>query len=173
MHDWRNGAVRGGSRMGTSSSLLRKLATGKKGTQMKRTYVLLAISLGGMFAALAPADEKTPPFHAESSIQVEMPFGDIQISYVESNEGMVLIAKCKDVSVRSQRLYLGDGKLAVMYEATNSGFFTPGGKVNAAQIELKRGQSIQCRSTKREEWGAKRGAVYLLTEGLTFVASDQ
>ncbi|MCA9190589.1 MAG: hypothetical protein KDB03_02460 [Planctomycetales bacterium] len=140
---------------------------------MKRMYGLLAISVLGMFATLMPADDKAPPFHAESSIQIEMPPDDIQISFVESNEGMVLIAKCKNVSVRSQRLYLGDGKLAVMYEATIDGFFTPSGKVNSAQIELQKGDSIPYRSTKREKWGAKKGAVYLLTEGLTFVTRDE
>lgn len=140
---------------------------------MKLTYVLFAIGVSGIVAASMHGDDATLSFHAQSSIQIEMPSGDIDISYVESNEGMVLIAKCKDVSVRSQRLYFGDGKLAVMYEATNHGFFTPSGKVNSAQIELKAGQSISFPSTKREKWGKHKGAVYLLKEDLTFVTSDE
>lgn len=102
-----------------------------------------------------------------------MPLGDIEIAYVESNEGMVLIAKCKGMSVRSQRLYLGDGKIAVMYEASTDGFFTPRGKVNSAAIELRNGDSVTIPSTKLEKWGANRGAVYILAEGVKFVTSDK
>ncbi|MBI1249325.1 hypothetical protein GC197_15955 [bacterium] len=135
---------------------------------------MFALAVLGMTSVLARAQDREQPVFPLSSIQVEMPpGGDIEIAYVESNEGMVLIAKCNGMSVKSQRLYLGDGKIAVMYEASTDGFFTPGGKANSAAIKLRKGDSVSCSSTKLEKWGTNRGAVYIHAEGFKFVTSDK
>lgn len=116
---------------------------------------------------------KLPPDRLGSSVQVTFPIGDIKIKYVESNEGMVLIANCKVVSVRSQRMYLGDGKSAVLFAATNNGVQTPNGLLNAAAIDVKNGITITVHREKLEPWGAKRGETYLLVPNLKFKVSEE
>jgi len=103
-----------------------------------------------------------------SSVQVTLPLGTIQISYIESEEGMVLEAYCRGTTVRARQLYLGDGKIAVKYEASNQGFSTPTGNVNAAMIELKNGSTIKVKRDQVSQWGAKCGEVYLNTESIKF-----
>jgi hypothetical protein len=140
---------------------------------MRLLVVSFAIVVLGLITI--PLSGQIPPQQAgcQSSIQVEMPSGDIEIVYVESSEGMALIATCQQVSVKSQRLYLGDGKSAVLFQASNDGFFTPNGKVSAAKIELKKGHIVSVPKDKMERWGANRGEVYLQATGLKFTISDE
>ncbi len=139
---------------------------------MRSVVVPSMIVTLGMLAIPMLAQVPTKNIGCPSSIQVELPLDDIEIALVESNEGMVLIARCQDVSVKSQRLYLGDGRTAVLFEASNDGLFTPNGNRNAAAIEFKKGQTISVPKEKSERWGANRGEVYLQTAALKFIASE-
>ena len=136
---------------------------------MKTFDRIFAFVAMGILAVLAQVQDGKPSVGPRSSIQIEMPQGDIEIAHVESDEGMVLIAKCKDVTVKSQRLYLSDGKHALMFEASTNGFFTPSGKVNSAAINLRQGDHLSFPESKSEKWGAKRGEIYLLIKGVSFV----
>lgn len=101
-----------------------------------------------------------------SSVQVEIPDGDVEIAYIESPEGMVLDLESTDTHVQSQRFYLGDGKKAVLFEANSKGFFGPDGQIHAAGVKYKEGFSLQVSPEKLVPWGKKRGEVYVLTPGL-------
>lgn len=103
-----------------------------------------------------------------SSVRVELPLGNIQISYVESDEGMVLDLYCRGTSVRSQRFYLGDGHVAVKVEASPRGFLAPNGLINAALLEIKEGSTIMLPKAKYEKWGAQPREVYVQTESVKF-----
>ncbi len=121
-----------------------------------------------MFSRPGFGQDKQPRAALASSVQVKLPAGDVEIEYVESKEGMVLIVNSKGASVQAQRVYLGDGKIAVVFEASHKGFFTPNGPVNAAAIDFKEGSVIKVARGKREVWGAKPGEVYVLTPGIRF-----
>lgn len=123
---------------------------------------LVAVSFG------RASEEKPRAKSLASSVRVTLPLGTIQITYVESDEGMVLDVYCRGTSVRAQRLFLGDGKIAVKYEASSEGFSTPNGPVNAAMIELKEGSTLAVARDQQFEWGAKKGEVYLHTESIKF-----
>ena len=129
--------------------------------------ILLAIGI-----TLAPTavsgDEKSPPVPLRSPVQIKLPISDVQIKYVESREGMVLIATCNYVSVQSQRFYLGDGKNAVLFSAGNDGFQTPSGKQNVGALTLKDGATIQVNDTTLQPWAARPGEIYLLVPNLKF-----
>ncbi len=140
---------------------------------MRKTCVWLAMVFLVFVTAVSQAHDSDQQELPLSSVQIELPSGDIEIAYVESNEGMVLVAQVSGISVRSQRLYLGDGKIAVKYEASNNGFFAPSGKVKSAVLEIKKGDSVVVPSAKIEKWGAVHGAVYILVRGIKFVTIDQ
>lgn len=105
-----------------------------------------------------------------STIQVVLPEGDVEIQYAETADGMVLLAKSLDASVQARRLYLGDGKIAVAFEASSKGFLTPTGLVNAAAIQLKDGSVFKIPHGKTEKWGERVGEVYVLTGGIKYQA---
>lgn len=126
----------------------------------------------GLLPLLTQAAEPTPlPKGPSSSIQIEMPSGDMEIAFIESNEGMVLVATCQGVKVRAQRFYVGDGEFAVLFEASPHGFSTPNGKVNSAGITLESGSVISVPRNALKRWGAKRGELYLRTDSLTIVVA--
>ena len=131
------------------------------------TLSLIVICLLTVPWALA-SEKEAASVPLGSSVQVTLPLGTIQISYIESEEGMVLEAYCRGTTVRAQRIYLGDGKIALKYEASNQGFSTPSGKVNAAMIELKNGSTIKVKRDQVSPWVAKYGEVYLNTESIKF-----
>lgn len=137
-----------------------------------KTVCYIAIVIGLCLPA-ASSQDKPERTKLGSSIQVEFPHGDVRITFVESREGMVLRADCDGVSVQAQRLYLGDGKVAVQYEALTSGFYTPNGKVNAAAIEFKKSTTINVPPGVIEKWGTRRGEVYVNTPSLHFKATDE
>ncbi len=138
---------------------------------MRRASFLSAVAVFGMLVVATVGQDLAQNRPPNSSIQVSLPAGNIEIAYVESNEGMILVATCKRVTVRSQRMYLGDGENAVLFEANTSGLVTPNGTVNASAIELKSGETITISPSQREVWGATRGALYVRTESLKFVVS--
>ncbi len=107
-----------------------------------------------------------------SSIRIEFPIGDVTVSYVESSEGMVLVAKSKSVSVRASRLHFGDGEHSVTYAATANGIETPNGMLNAARFKIKDGTILKPNAKKLNSWGRKRGEVYILVPNLRFQAVE-
>ncbi|MCA9155670.1 MAG: hypothetical protein KDA38_12815 [Planctomycetales bacterium] len=138
---------------------------------MKTTCRGLALIVG-LLPLLTQAAEPAPtPRGPSSSIQIEMPSGDMEIAFIESNEGMVLVATCQGVKARAQRFYVGDGEFAVLFEASTDGFWTPHGKVNAAGITLESDSVISVPRNALTRWGAKRGELYLRTDSLKIVAA--
>lgn len=103
-----------------------------------------------------------------SPILAVLPQGDLEIVYVESKHGMTLIVKSHDGSIQAQRIWLGDGKAAVMFEATNNGFRTPKGRVNAASLAYEEASTLTFPRHAKSVWGAKRGEVYVRVPGLKF-----
>ncbi len=141
-------------------------------SQMKMYALLCLVAV--LFAPIRGAlgEEVGTPQKLQSPILVELPIGEIEIDYIEGKFGMTLMAKCKGVSLTAHRIYLGDGKIAVLFEGTNDGFFTPNGKVNAAGLRFSQGHNLRIPANKVEAWGEKPGEVYLRSENLKFFVQD-
>lgn len=138
-----------------------------------RALTLALIAICVLIVPRARATEEKPASRGPaSSVRATLPLGTIQISFIESDEGMVLEAYCRGTTVRAQRFYLGDGKIAVKYEAKSEGFFTPTGRVNAAAMDLKDGSTIRVKRDQVSKWGARHGEVYLHTESIKFEVQE-
>ena len=53
-------------------------------------------------------------------VEIEFPIGDIEVIFVESSRGMILVATSGTIRMRARRIYFGDGKRAVKYEASKT-----------------------------------------------------
>lgn len=128
----------------------------------------ILLILGGSAPAPVPAQAEPPQAPLGSSVRVEIPHGKVRIVYVESNEGMVLLVEGNGVAVRARRVFLGNGKIAVPFEATTQGFFTPNGKVNVAALVLEEKSTYAFPAGMEQAWGRRSGEVYVLTPGIRF-----
>lgn len=135
---------------------------------MRACILLLILGFFASAPALVSAQAEPPQASLGSSVRVEIPRGKVRIVYVESDEGMVLLVEGNGVAVRARRVFLGDGKIAVPFEATTQGFFTPNGKVNAAALVLKENSTYAFPAGMEQAWGRRAGEVYVLTPGIRF-----
>ena len=106
-------------------------------------------------------EEKNSRAPLAGPVEVELPAGDVLIQYVESKNGMALLITSHDGKVEVQRARLGDGKVAVLFEASTKGFLTPKGMINAAGVTIEEASTYKCPIAKKEAWGEKRGEVYI------------
>jgi hypothetical protein len=114
-------------------------------------------------------DKKPPAPQLLGSIQVQLPEGDVRMSYVESSEGMALLLHAGDSHVRARRLFLGDGKLAVAYEATQAGVVSQGRWLpNQAAFDFKHRSVVKVNREHAQPWGDLAGEVYVRLQGVEF-----
>ncbi len=75
--------------------------------------------------------------------------------------------------MRARRVYVGDGKMAVKYEASQFGMITPAGKSKRGAITIKDGERILTDAAKLTKWGIKPNEVYLLIPNINLVANGE
>jgi hypothetical protein len=76
--------------------------------------------------------------------------------------------------VRARRLYLGDGKVAVAYEATSQGVHSQGRWLpNQAAFDFKHRSVIEVGREHLLPWGEKSGEVYVRLQGIEFKAVER
>ncbi len=137
---------------------------------MKKSFAVLAVLMLMATAWTGFSEELVRRASFRSTIQVDLGEGDLSIGYVETEEGMVLLADVEGSKVRARRIFIGDGKQAVAFESTRDGFLTPNGIKNAAGIEFPRDKVYEVPKVTIEPWGARAGEVYLLTKRIKLVA---
>ena len=126
----------------------------------------MALVLAG---PVARGEDKIPAPAPLGSIQVQLPEGELRLSYIESAEGMALLLHAGDSHVRGRRLWLGDGKIAVSYEATNSGVISQGRRLpNAAAFDFDHSTVIQVHPEHMHRWGQQSGETYVKLQGVKF-----
>jgi hypothetical protein len=140
---------------------------------MKKSLGLLAVLMLAATAWTGFGEELVRRTPMGSSVRIDLGDGELQIGYIEADEGMMLLAEVEGSSVRARRLFIGNGKQAVAFESTNDGFLTPNGIKNAAGITLPRDSVLEVPKSKLEPWGARAGEVYLLTERIKLVARPE
>jgi hypothetical protein len=123
--------------------------------------------------SITHAEDPIPAAAPLGSIQVQLPEGELRLSYAESPEGMALLLHAGDAHVRGRRLWLGDGKIAVAYEATNSGVVSQGRKLpSAAAFDFNHRTVIEIHPDHAHKWGQKAGEVYVKLQGVQFKLLD-
>jgi len=125
-----------------------------------------ALLLIGGFSA---AQDNVPAAVALGSVQVQLPEGDLRMSFVESLDGMALLLQTGDAHVQARRLFLGDGKIAVAYEATDKGVHSQGRWLpNQAAFDFKHRSVIEVSREQAQPWGRQAGEVYVRLQGIEF-----
>jgi hypothetical protein len=133
---------------------------------MRQLSLIVLVSLLLCGTSTAEAEKRVLPGHAEA-VQVMLPKGKVTILYVEAAEGMMVYVESGGVTVKSRKLFIGDGQYAVRYEARVDGFFLPEGKKNVAGVELKPGGKLKFAKENRQAWAEKPGEVYVLVPEIT------
>lgn len=128
-------------------------------------FVLAALLVSG--SVLAKGQRKVLTGDSEA-VQIMLPQGKVTVSYVEAAEGMMVYVESQGVTVKSRTVSLGDGQVAVRFEARHDGFYTPDGKRNVAALSYEPGATIQVTKDNRQAWAHQAGAVYVLTPDITF-----
>ena len=134
---------------------------------MRRSVlVLLTLVVVTACGVTFAGDEKAKD--EPSSILVEFPIGDLSITYFESAQGMMLelYIDGKEASLTTRRVYIGDGKKGVLFAASQRGFQTPTGVVNAAGLDYDNGAVIEYIQGSETKWASKSGEVYLLVPNI-------
>jgi hypothetical protein len=127
----------------------------------------LALSL--VLSNLVGAEDKLLVPAALPAVRVQLPEGDLRMSYVEASSGMELLIHAGDAHVQSRRLYLGDGKIAVAYEATGNGVWSQGKQLpNQAAFDFTHKTVVEVSREHAKPWGQQAGEIYVRMQGVEF-----
>ncbi len=127
----------------------------------------LAVLYFGSWTYAQNAPLQKPLKSLGGPVQVQLREGDIQIDYIEAAEGMSLLLTCRGVTVQGRRLFLGDGKEAIRFEATE-GFYTHRGLINAAGVDIDIAKKLKVAKSQVEKWGVRDGEIYVRVPELKF-----
>jgi hypothetical protein len=130
--------------------------------------VSLAFAVLLLTGSVLAQDRKNVLTGHPDAVQVMLPSGTVTVSYVEAAEGMMVYVTAQEVTVKARKLFLGDGRIAVKFEARHDGFFTPAGKPNVAGLTYESGAIIKFNNESRQAWASEAGVVYVLTPDITF-----
>jgi hypothetical protein len=101
-------------------------------------------------------------------IQVELPAEDVTLYYVERKGCFTVKLETKSATIECQKLYIGDGKLAVDLVAhATDGIFLQGIKYRNGD-QFKNGSTIKVRAGYKKASELKPGDVYVTLPGVTF-----
>ncbi|WP_147866087.1 hypothetical protein [Stieleria maiorica] len=118
--------------------------------------------------ASSGAQERLP-----AVVEIDFPVGDIHFRHDETLRGMMLTISSGPISMRVRRVYVGDGKLAVKYEASQFGMITPNGTTKRGAITVANGARIQTDAERLARWGSIANEVYLLVPNIKLIAIDE
>lgn len=101
-------------------------------------------------------------------VQVRLPAQDVTLSYIEATVGFTVQLKTKDAAVEAQKLYIGDGTVAIDLVAhPTNGIFLQGVKYRQGD-EFKKGSTIQVRAGYKKASELRPGDVYVTLPGVSF-----
>ncbi len=125
---------------------------------------ILALALIGSSTVHSNSDraQERPP----GPVEIELPVGDVHLRHDETLKGMMFTITSGPIEIRARRVYIGDGKNAAKYEASNFGMKTPLGLIKKGAIKLEDGATITTDSDQLSKWGVKSNEVYLLVPNL-------
>jgi hypothetical protein len=101
-------------------------------------------------------------------IQVQLPAEDVTLFYIEARAVFTVQLKTETASVEGQKLYLGDGAVAVELVAhSTDGIFLQGVKYRQGD-QFKKGSAIKVRPGNKNASELKPGDVYVKLPGISF-----
>ena len=101
-------------------------------------------------------------------LQVKLPPQDVTLLYIEAREVFTVQLKTRSASVEGQKLYLGDGKVAIDLVAhPTDGIFLQGVKYHQGD-QFKNGSTIRVRAGYKKASELKPGDVYVTLPGVSF-----
>lgn len=113
----------------------------------------------------APAERLAPQ---GQPVVVALPHGRVEVLYYESEWGMRIMVKTGAAEVQGRRVHIGDGKVAVAFEADGKGWDGPDGRVNRAGVDYPAGATVRVPADRAKKWAAVAGEIYVLTPELTY-----
>jgi hypothetical protein len=141
---------------------------------MKLTLGLVLVGTLLVVGSFVAAWDKPPAAATLGSVEVQLPEGDLRLSFVESAEGMALSLQAGDAHVQARRLFLGDGKIAVAYEATSQGVHSQGRWLpNQAAFDFKHRSVVEVSREHQQAWRATAGEIYVRLQGIEFRVIDK
>lgn len=100
--------------------------------------------------------------------QVKLPSEDVILAYVEARGGFTVQLETKTASVEAQKMYIGDGKIAVELVAhASNGIFLQGDKYKSGD-QFKKGATIKVKPGFKKASDLSPGDVYVTLPGVTF-----
>jgi hypothetical protein len=101
-------------------------------------------------------------------VQVKLPNQDVTLSYVERKGGFTVELETKDGSVEGQKLFIGDGMVAVELVAhPSNGIFLQGDKYRQGD-QFKAGSTIKVKPGFKKASALTAGDVYVVLPGVKF-----
>jgi hypothetical protein len=107
-------------------------------------------------------------------LQVEMPFEDVTVMYIETKGGMAVQLQAPSASVQGTKFYVGDGKVAVELAV-----IARRGIVFQGKTVLKQGDKFRKESEVKVLPGYKKaselapGDIYVTLPGVTFKVPEK
>ncbi len=113
-----------------------------------------------------------PPASADSIdgsvVQVRLPNQDVTLSYIERKSGFTVELESNDGSVEGQKLFVGDGTVAIELVAHPSeGIFLQGDQYRQGD-QFKKGSTIKVRPGFKKASALTAGDVYVVLPGVKF-----
>ena len=133
-----------------------------------RWFVVFVIGLVLCFGHVYAQEQEPTTIH-DGVVQVELPDEDVTLHWFESRGGMTIQLETQKATVQAQRMYLGDGKVAVELVADH-----PDEIRFQGQSTVKHGHKFLNRSVIQVQPGYKKavelkpGDVYVILPGIRF-----
>ena len=131
---------------------------------MKTMYSMIFVSVLAV-ASLRPALADTISGRVT---QIKLPAEDVTLYYVEARDVFTVRMKTKSASVEGQKMYIGDGRVAIDLVAhSTKGIFLQGMEYKQGD-QLKKGVTIEVRPGYKNATELKPGDVYVTLPGVLF-----
>ncbi len=106
-------------------------------------------------------------------LQVQLPREDVTLFYIEARSGFTVKMKTETAAVEGQKLYIGDGKVAIDLVAhSTQGIYLQGVKYRQGD-QFKNGATIKVLPGFRNAAELKPGDVYVTLPGVAFELPEE
>lgn len=129
--------------------------------------VLISMMCAAVLAAAEPAPARGDGIDGRVT-RVTLPAQDVTLLYIEARAVFTVQLKTERASVEGQRLYVGDGEVAIELVAhPTDGIFLQGVKYRHGD-QFKKGSAIKVRPGHKKASELKPGDVYVVLPGVSF-----
>lgn len=106
-------------------------------------------------------------------VQITLPSEDYSVIYTETKGGMSFELRGKTSSIQGQRLYVGNGTIAVLLEAHPSDGVIFQGQIDANGLKFTKGSVIQVKPGFKKATELQPGDIYVTLLNIDFQISKK